>query len=388
MKNKFLTILLSFLLVSFTNSHDISLDNISANSIAQLGICFYNNKDISNAIEFLTIAFDQKQFWTGYYLSEIYATDIAIPFVKKDYDLAIKYLLMAAKSNCPKSQFKLAQWLFKGDIAQKDITRGLWWLTESAKLGYNPAKFELAQYYHDQKNYTVAIDYLLDAAKNGDLKSQLQLSQYILTVNLIKKEDKQRIINFLKDIAEKNNIFAQSELGYYCYKLKKLPIAEFWLKQAAKSKLIKPKYILAKIYNYQSKYLKALNYLLDILALTNAGKYINQVEKELKKIKIKNLDLEQNKDFNFAWGLIYIKKQDYKKACFWLEKAANLNSKLAIKELKNLSKHKVAEAQFALGKIYLNKNSSDKALKYFEKSKKNSCAAASFYISKLKLDLA
>ena len=250
-----------------------------------LGIEYFENNDVSTAINWLLKASENDNSDAQYLLGYVYG-DL------DDYQNAVTWYLKAANAGHKIAQFEMGQCYFKGMGVSEDFSIAAhWfeesinnqsicrfdypegtdiqlligccyfllqsfdqsreWLTRSANQGNNIAVYYLGQIEKEEGNLTESFNLFTRAAENGDADAQYELGDcYYYGKGT--DEDESMAVKWFTKAAKNGNIEAQYELGI-CYQNGRgvdvdEDLALKWYKQAAENNQPDAQYKLGRCY--------------------------------------------------------------------------------------------------------------------------------------------
>ena len=132
----------------------------------------YNYSDYVGALENFKLALNQGESMSDYYIGHIYAMGKSVP---RDLIQAKLYLDKAVANNIPEAMYQ------RGLIAieEKETTKGLMLLDQSAQMYYKPAIKQLGVIYYQGETIPKEIEKAVVYLKLGSGQN-IQLSQYML----------------------------------------------------------------------------------------------------------------------------------------------------------------------------------------------------------------
>ncbi|MDO5297105.1 MAG: zinc-ribbon domain-containing protein [bacterium] len=313
--------------------------------------------------------------------------------ISADASKAQEWLNKAASQNCEEAQYQLSLMYLDGQGVNKDLAKALDYMRQASLLGSAAAQNRLGIMYLNgsnvNKNYRQAYAFLKQAAVQGDTEAQFWLACLCDGLNGKKVSDpgipkdlrdKEKALQWLTNAAEQGNIDAQLALGqrYRQGKLIKADgkLAETWLTKAMAQGSSAAMLALAEMYEQGSVIEK------------NGGKAVELYAQAAKQGNIQAMN---------HLGELYEKgtlvERSLKKAVEYYTQAAKRNSPEAKCHLgklyekgqgvtKNMAKARSlyeqaakqgsARAQYCLGNLYekgqgVNKNIG-KALQLYEKA--------------------
>jgi hypothetical protein len=145
------------------------------------------------------------------------------------------------EAKAPEGDAAVQVWLGKKYFDIKDYTNAMKWYLESAKNGEAVAKFNIGNLYFTgtgvEKDYTKALEWYLEADKQGNASAQSDIG-YMYHEGLGVTQDYRRALQWYQKAAEGGNASAQFNIGYVYYNgqgvSKDTEIAKEWFLKAAK----------------------------------------------------------------------------------------------------------------------------------------------------------
>ncbi|KAK8870179.1 hypothetical protein M9Y10_008056 [Tritrichomonas musculus] len=346
-------------------------------SIHYIGLIFYEEKFVTDAIEFFKKAaelnFLQSQFILGtiYYKGE---------YVKRDINQSIKYYSLAAKQNNPDAINELGAIYSEGKFIKVDINKAITYFQQASDLGYSISQYNLGIIYlygkYVNADINKAIHFFALAAKGNHLTATFKLG-YIYYIGYHIERDINKAIHYLTLAANQNHPSALNLLGIIYHDNKYVP------RDINKSIYY---FSLADKLNYDDAQL-------NLGIIYHNGEFVTRDIN--RAIYYFSRAAEQNNsDAQNNLGSLYLNgkfiQQDINKAIYYFNLAADLNNPLAFYNLGAIyyetkySKHDInkaihyltlssercySNAQCLLGQIYYDnkyiKRDINKAITYF-----------------------
>lgn len=172
--------------------------------------------------------------------------------VKRDIDLAFKYLLLAARQGHARGQYNLSCLMESGDSGRKDLDAALFWRQSAANVGNEKAKSSLASLlkkceedaklygegysFEKQKNYYEAFKAYQASAELGNLAAKDGLARLYLNGWSVKR-DVNHAEQLLRENAQQGHGRSIFNLASLLQKKGDLKGARLWYEEAAKLKI-------------------------------------------------------------------------------------------------------------------------------------------------------
>jgi TPR repeat protein len=138
-----------------------------------------------------------------------------------DSDVALSWLIKAAKAGEPRGQSQLGYFYDKGVIVKQDIKKAIYWYKEAIKNNSDKARYNLASLYLDGQSNAPqkikeAISLYLVSAKNGHDHSKVALGNIYMD-DAYGLKDVEKAFYWLNAAASNGNTYGQTGLAS-CYR--------------------------------------------------------------------------------------------------------------------------------------------------------------------------
>ena len=141
------------------------------------------------------------------------STDYMVDYYSGDYYKASKSLQVLANNNDKQALFYLGKIYVNGYTGSKNQKKGLNFIQESGRLGYEPAQLYMAKYFLNVKNgIPQALDWYKRAAEQGNVSAQVFCGLAYVNGYGTRKSDEQARYWFEKAV-QSNDTIAQYELA-------------------------------------------------------------------------------------------------------------------------------------------------------------------------------
>lgn len=176
---------------------------------------------------------------------------------KEDYTSARPLVAQAAEAGNARAQFMLGIMYRKGDGGlEQDLAKSLEWFRKAAESGHTDACYWVGAAYNSgegvEKNEAEAIKWFLPAAEEGKATAQFELGIIYLLGGTGVERDALEAQRWLTKAAEQDHMYAQYYLSVVYELQGKTLMGTKWLKKAAESGMAEAAYRLVLIYrNYE-----------------------------------------------------------------------------------------------------------------------------------------
>ena len=130
------------------------------------------NKDYTEAIKYLNLAINNKEYEAYSILAMFYITGLS---VDKDVNKGLEYLYLGEKYNDPKSISMLVDFYYNGIYVEKDLVKARIYYEKACDLNEGHAIGMVGLFYYNEENYSEAIIFFKSGVTFHDQNSMFYL---------------------------------------------------------------------------------------------------------------------------------------------------------------------------------------------------------------------
>lgn len=300
----------------------------------KLGKIYLEKKETENAVKHLEKC-NNKYAW--YSLGKIYMNKTQEYY---NPEKGIKYLEQAAEQGNVFAQYRIGREYYLGTNIEKDIPKAVYWLEKAVEQESEYAAYILGEIYLDNSleeyyDPEKGMQYIEQVAEQGNMFAQYRAGKEYYSGEKI-EQDTDKAIHWLGKASEQGNEYASYTLGKICYEQKNYQRAESEFLKCRNENIIPySEYYLGKIYLDKNG---------EMFAPPKGIRYLEQSAEH------------GNTTAGVSLGILYLKgdivKQNKVLGRAWIERAADEGNEFATKFLEQMdSKGYYYQTNFRMGQM-------------------------------------